>query len=141
MSRPVFASPAWVALLREQLEALLPEMATELAGATFSVCEIYTDVPTVVNPLSTVAVTWGVSAGALHFSETARDDVSLWVQAEWAGLAPLARTVVAGDPEREAELQREMRSLMRAGQMEARGPRSQPAFMARLHDLVAARTG
>lgn len=141
MARHPFASPAWIASLRRYLDQHATELGKRLEGRSFSVCEVYEHVPGQVNERDTIAISWEVGPAGLRFEEIEREDVDLKVVAEWSAIAPLAEIAVRGDAGRAADLRRGMVAGLKGGTIRVVSRGASPAFMDRVHDDMADRTG
>jgi hypothetical protein len=135
-----FASGPWAAFVHGYLVARRDELVGMLDGADFSLCEVYTHVPREIDPRGRVAIAWAFRGGDLRFALEETTDVDLYVEAEWAVIEPLARTVVGTDPAVRAQVDAATAEAIRAGRFRVarRGP--VPAFLAELHDDLARHT-
>ncbi len=142
MSKPQFASPEWIAMMRSILSELVEARRDDLADADFSMCEVITDVP----PEQTTAVLSArFRAGTVEFfeDETSADYV---VRGDYEAMLPGAKIVLRGaTPEVLAEQGARRKELAAAGRVTSSGDMTKASkpirqILARMHDLLAEQT-
>jgi hypothetical protein len=139
MDKFEFASPAWLAVLKNLL-AVYAKRAGD--GFELSICEIYTGVPKHLDKHGTGALFWHciIKDGAVHFEETAIPEADVRTQSDYAFIVPIARKLYSPEamPDVLADLAKgaEEGRLILTSRNQAKVP---PTFM-NLHNDLAMRT-
>lgn len=137
-----FASPAWVALLRATLTELHRDAQPYLAGADFTICEIFTETP----PDGRTSV-WGArirQEGLEFFDHPVAADYE--VRGDYDAVLPGAKLIYAETTPEQAAAQDAHRAAMTAvGRITTRGdilsaPRSVRRLLQTMHDVLARQT-
>jgi hypothetical protein len=137
-----FSSPEWVALLRATLTELHEQARPYLAGADFTICEMFTDVP----PDGGTCV-WAarITPEALQFfDEPVAADYE--VRGDYAAILPGAKIIYDGVTEAQSAAQAAHRDRMTTdGRIVSKGdiavaPRSVRRMLQTMHDVLARRT-
>ena len=136
-----FASTAWIDAIRAAITAELAAEGDAARSINFSVSELYTDTPVHISPDGQVGWSCRIADGQVAFQHARDPDADIVMVGEYAAIQQLARIVVAGDPDRQAELERMMAEALESGRMRIDGDvtRAPPAMNA-VHDDVASRT-
>jgi hypothetical protein len=102
MEKLEFASPQWIAALRELLNVY-----TEKAGPglELSICEIFTGVPKHLDKHGTGVIAWHckIKDGKVHFEETAIPEADVRTQVDYEFVLPLARKIYSANDMHEIE--------------------------------------
>jgi len=92
MDKFEFASPAWLAALKEQLD-----IHTSRAGRDFelTICEIFTNVPKHLDKHGNGTIAWHcrIKDGKVHFEETAIPEADVHSEADYNFILDIARWV------------------------------------------------
>ena len=92
MEKFEFASPAWIAALKELLKVY-----TEKAGPglELSICEIFTGVPKHLDRHGKGFIAWHcvIKNGNVHFEETAIPEADVHTEADYEFIVPIARKI------------------------------------------------
>jgi len=103
MDKFEFASPAWLAALKELLVTYTKKAGD---GLELSICEIFTGVPKHLDKHGNGVIAWHclIKDGKVHFEETAIPEADVHSQADYAFIVPVARKVYSPEvmPEVEA---------------------------------------
>lgn len=136
-------SDAWLTAVHEVLESIVTQAGQNglLDGIDYSMCEVYTHVPSHVSSNERVAWHFRVRGNSLHFSRDEAHDVDVKVTAEWAAVAPYARLEIVDGTEESVALNAGLAAAIAAGRMQFEGdPRRRPAVLAPAHNLIARRS-
>lgn len=139
MTKFEFASPEWIAALRERLEYYT---AKEGPGLELSICEVFTGVPKHLDKHGNGIIAWHciIKNGKVHFEETAIPEADVRTEVDYTFVLPLARKVYSPDAMHEVE---EMTAKgVASGKMKPTGrDRSKvpPSFVG-MHNDLAERT-
>jgi hypothetical protein len=136
MDKYEFASPAWLAVLRELFAVYAKKIDPALE---FSICEIYTDVPKHLDRHGTGVIAWHclIKDRVARFAETAIPEADLRSQSDYAFILTISRKLFA--PDAMAEVQAELARGAAQGKHistsrdESKVP---PAFMDLHNDIV-----
>lgn len=142
MDRLTYASPEWIALMRQTLRDLAGENPADLEGVDFTMCEVIRDAP----PAGGVVILAARFQGAelTFFDEAVEADVL--VRGDYEAMLPGARLAHrTATPEQLAEQAARRRALVEAGRLSSSGdmskaPRPLLRILSRMHDRMAART-
>jgi hypothetical protein len=132
-----FASDEWLTGVERAIQACVEEARAtgQLEGVSFSLCEVYGDVPVAVNPAGRVAWSAVFADEKVTFSRSELDTADLKVVADYEVLRPIVSVKFDADPSLDV-----MQALSAAGkQGRFRIDRSapSPAAIASLHNRVA----
>jgi hypothetical protein len=133
-----FASPQWLAALQKAYEDATASAGPAASGVAFTMCEVYTGVPSHLSSSGTLAWKSTVKDGVVVFKHEDDPAADLHVTVDYASVLPLGRLVVEGDPKAEAEMNRIAGEAIRAGKFTVKGDAAKrPAFLAGVHDRMA----
>ncbi len=138
-----FCSEQWVAVAN----AFLQEAArnADLSGITYTFNEIFTDAPEHLDCDEQGRIGWylRVADGAVEAARGILDNPDLCIQADYARILPLARMIMADNPEGAAEAGKVIEEMTASGQFVQTSNVDSPPEMpwaGQLHDALAART-
>jgi len=139
MTKFEFASPEWIAALRQLLDIYAKKVGP---GLDLSICEIFTDVPKHLDKSGDGVIAWHcrIKNGHVHFEETAIPEADVHTRANYDFIVPIARRVYS--PEIMEEVNAYIAKGSAEGKMTSTGvDRSKvpPAFM-EMHNDLAVRT-
>lgn len=139
MDKFEFASPAWLAALKEQLD-----IHTSRAGKDFelTICEIFTNVPKHLDKHGNGTIAWHchIKDGKVRFEETAIPEADVHSEADYAFILPVAKWVYTPDVMKDVE------AYTAKGIAEGKMiPRSKnrgkvPSHFTEMHNYLAVRT-
>ncbi len=137
-----FGTTAWIDALGDVFRAAI-EGAGESAGSiTFSISELYTDVPAHISSAGQAGWACRITDGQVAFQHAADPSADIVIESDWATVQPLARIVVDGDPGRQAEIDGMMAEAIESGRMRVEGDITAfPEAIGTVHDEIARRTG
>ena len=131
-----FASGEWLNRLRRGMESALT--GADLDGIDFSMCEVYTHVPSHISPSGRVGWHCRIDSGGLRWAEGEADDVDFKAVGEWSVLREASRTIYEGDPAAESTSMAGLRAAMDAGRVSITGTRrGAPRELGAVHDQMA----
>jgi hypothetical protein len=139
MEKFEFASPAWLAALKELLGVY-----TRKAGDGFelSICEVFTGVPEHLDKHGTGVIAWHclIKDGAVHFEETAISEADVRTESDYAFIVPIAKKVYS--PEVMPEVDAYMAKGIADGKLisTSRNRAKVPPFFSGMHNELAVRT-
>lgn len=142
MDRLTYASPEWIALMRETLRDLVGENPADLEGVDFTMCEVIRDVPPGGGEVVLAARFLG--AEITFFDEAVEGDVL--VRGDYEAMLPGARLAHrTATSEQLAEQAVRRRALLEAGRLSSSGDMSKASkpllrILSRMHDRMAERT-
>ncbi|HEY1836692.1 MAG TPA: hypothetical protein VGG36_03485 [Rhizomicrobium sp.] len=92
MTKFEFASPQWLAALRELLDVYTKKAGP---GLELSICEIFTEVPKHLDKNGDGVIAWHcrIKDGHVHFEETAIPEADVHSQSNYDFVVPIARRV------------------------------------------------
>lgn len=136
-----FLSPDWFAALRQIVKEGASAAAADLAGADFTICEVFTHCPPGDR---TVAHFIRFAGGAVEFGDEAVAGADVLLTVAHDVVLPVARTVFS-DPDGLARAQAAIAAATAAGTWRAEGdmataPPAVQAVLGRVHDTIAAMT-
>jgi hypothetical protein len=140
-----FLSAGWRRTVTENMAKLLAGSPEEMAGVTFSVCEVFTNVPPRLEPSGQVI--WhfrlvdGVADYRIDSTVTADDlmaDFRIVMDAATAG--PHSAMVIGDDPDQAARMGELAAEAVASGAFRVSATAPNPAFYERFHDMNAAVT-
>ncbi len=139
MTKFEFASPEWIAALKERLEYYTAKAGP---GVELSLCEVFTGVPKHLDKHGNGVIAWHciIKDGKVHFEETAIPEADVRTEVDYEFVLPLARKVYAPDAMHEVEAM--VAEGVAAGKMKPTGrDRSKvpPSFVG-MHNDLAVRT-
>lgn len=139
MSKFEFASPEWIAALKE----LLAEYTAKEPGLELSICEVFTGVPKHLDKHGNGTIAWHChlkDGKVVAFEETAIAEADVRSETDYAFILPIARRVYA--PEVMPEVQAYMAKGAETGKMKSTGkdPAKVPASFTGMHNDLALRT-
>jgi len=102
MDKFEFASPAWLAALKELLE-----VHTRREGRDFelTICEVFTGVPKHLDKNGNGVIAWHckIKDGRVHFEETAIPEADVHSEADYDFIVPVAKWVYTPDVMKDVE--------------------------------------
>ena len=139
MDKFEFASPAWLAALKDLL-AIHTKRAGN--GLELSICEVFTNVPKHLDKHGTGVIAWHclIKDGKVHFEETAIPEADVRTESDYAFIVPIARKVYSAD------IMPEVDAYMAKGAAEgklkstSRNRSKVPASFVEMHNELAVRT-
>jgi hypothetical protein len=134
-----FGSRPWLAALH----AIICERARAVTqpGFTFSICEVYLEVPDHLAADHRLAWSAFVRGQTVDFVLEERDDVDFKAIADYAAIVPLGRYDTGGQPDRMDELVALSVAVRESGKLKSVGnPPDRNAPLGSLHDAIAALT-
>jgi hypothetical protein len=139
MDKFEFASPAWLAALKEQLEI---HTGRESKDFDLTICEIFTNVPKHLDKNGNGVIAWHckIAGGKVHFEETAIPEADIHSEADYAFIVPVAKWVYT------PEVMKEVDAYTAKGIAEGKMiPRSKnrgkvPPHFVEMHNNLAVRT-
>lgn len=139
MDKFEFASPAWIAALKDLLAAYTKKAGP---GLELSICEVFTNVPKHLDKHGTGVIAWHclIKDGKVRFEETAIPEADVRTEVDYAFIVPVARKVYS--PEVMPEVEAYIAKGVADGKMKSTGKnRSKvpPSFVA-MHNDLAVRT-
>ncbi len=136
-----FGSSGWLDVLRGAYEEAVANGGDEARSTSFTMCEVYTDVPADLEPTGRIAWHCRLHEGVVAFKPFDEPAADVHLTLDYASVLPMGRLVVDGNAEKEAEMQRMAATAVRAGKFIVKGDlRKRPAFLAGVHDAVARMT-
>lgn len=137
-----FLSKPWFAALHGIICEKARIAASSDPDFSYSICEIFTDVPSHLATLSDGRTAWhaSVRGSDVVFGLSERNDVDLKAVADYSAVLPLARIVANGKTDRVAELQAMSQALAARGLLTVTGIPPMTGPFASLHDAIAALT-
>jgi hypothetical protein len=134
-----FASPEWIAALKERLDHYT---ANEGSGFELSICEVFTGVPANLDKHGDGTIAWHckIKDGKVHFEETAIPEADVRSESDYQFILPIARRVYS------PEVMPEVDAYMAAGAAEGRTKNTSqdrskvPASFIGMHNDLAVRT-
>lgn len=84
-----FASAAWIAVARRELEDLVGTHGQ--AGKKFSLCEVFTDAPTHLDPSGAIAWHFYIDGTSVTVATGEIDDATVKLYTDYQGVLPQAR--------------------------------------------------
>jgi hypothetical protein len=139
MDKFEFASPAWLAALKELLVTYSKKAGD---GLELSICEIFTGVPKHLDKHGNGVIAWHclIKDGKVHFEETAIPEADVHSQADYAFIVPVARKVYS--PEVMAEVEAYMAKGTAEGKMISKSKNrwKVPPVFTGMHNELAVRT-
>ena len=137
-----FCSPEWVAIADEYLKTAAQN--ADLSGIDYTFNEVFTNAPAELNPDEQGRVGWylRVANGQVEAKPGIVADADVTIQADYAGILPLARAVFTDNPEGAAEAQKTIEKMVQEGKFQRTGSDEQPEmpWAGELHDVLARRT-
>ena len=137
-----FASPGWFTALHAMLHQVV-NAAGDLAGAQWSMCEVFTNLPSHLPQGRDGSIAWHyfLQDGIIRFGFGERDDVKFRAELDYGVASELAVMRVDGDPEQEKLMERKLPTAVRDGKGRIFGSRDErPEQLANFHDAIAAIT-
>jgi hypothetical protein len=132
-------SSPWLAELRricEELFAAAP--ADSLAETEYSVCEVYTDVPTRIGPTGRVSWYWRVKSGRLDVGTTELEHADVKIVVDYSTVVPIGRLIFENDAAAQSVADNLVAEAMRSGKMTLDHTQAEmPAPFMGLHDALA----
>jgi hypothetical protein len=139
MDKFEFASPAWIAALKD-LIAIHTKKAGD--GLELSICEVFTNVPKHLDKHGTGVIAWHclIKDGKVHFEETAIPEADVRTESDYAFIVPIARKVYT--PEIMSEVDAYMAKGAAEGKLKStsRNRSKVPASFIEMHNDLAVRT-
>lgn len=137
-----FLSRPWFAALHAIIWEKSRNASSSDANLRYSICEVFTDVPSSLATLPGGRVAWHaiVRGSDVVFGLSERDDVDLKATADYSAVLPLARFDTRGQADRAAELQAMSQALATRGLLKVAGAPPMNGPFASLHDAIAALT-
>jgi hypothetical protein len=139
MEKIEFASPGWMAALRERLDYYT---AKEGPDFELSICEVFTGVPAHLDKHGTGVIAWHcvIKDGKVHFAENAIPEADVRTEVDYQFVLPVARKVYT--PEGMAEVEAYMAQGAETGKMKStsRDRSKVPASFIGMHNDLAERT-
>lgn len=135
-ARHEFGSTGWFDALHQAIERLATAAGPEMSAVTWSVCEVFTDVPAHLAQARDGKAAWHcrIRGREIAFGLGEIDDADLKIIADYATALPLSRTLLA-DPEAQASVNEALGQAMMSGKMQIHGSLdARPAVFASLHD-------
>lgn len=138
-----YASPAWLTAVRHVLGTRLA--GEDLTGIDYSYCQELTDPPTHLLRAHESTISWHfrLSEDGIDVGEGLPERPTVKLVVDYQTLLPLARTVMADDPDYLERVRQLMTEATAAGKLRIEGDlANQPEVLARigLHDLMASWT-
>jgi hypothetical protein len=130
-----FASPEWFAALRTMFQDYA---AGAPAGLDFSVCEVFTGVPSHLDKDGTGVIAWHcrITPGRFDFAYGESDDVDMKTVTDYAFILPFARMKLG--PDTSEEYQRQMEGGLESGKISRTGDGSKaPQELYAIHNDLA----
>ena len=138
MSKFEFASPEWIAALKE----LLVEYTAKEPGLELSICEVFTGVPKHLDKHGNGTIAWHcqIKDGKVHFEEAAIAEADVRSQSDYDFIVPIARRVYS--PEVMAEVEAYMATGAADGRTKSTSKNRDkvPASFTGMHNDLAVRT-
>ncbi|HEY2358002.1 MAG TPA: hypothetical protein VGH86_11165 [Phenylobacterium sp.] len=130
-------SPEWLAALKAHIERFVATPAGQ--AATFSICEVFTDVPKHLDKNGDGVLAWycRIADGKLVFAEGEVSDVDMKTLTDYDFIVPFARMKLG--PENAAEFTEQMNAGVAAGKLKRAGQSDKappPEFHAMHNDLA-----
>jgi hypothetical protein len=139
MDKFEFASPAWIAALKDLL-AIHTKKAGD--GLELSICEVFTNVPKHLDKHGTGVIAWHcrIKDGKVHFEETAIPEADVRTETDYAFIVPVARKVYT--PEIMPEVDAYIAKGTAEGKLKStsRDRSKVPASFIEMHNELAVRT-
>ena len=138
MDKIEFASPQWIAALRE----LLDKYTAKEPDLELSICEVFTGVPKHLDKHGDGTIAWHcrIKEGKVHFEETAIAEADVRSESDYTFIVPIARRVYA--PEVMAEVEAYMAKGAADGRTKSTSKNRDkvPASFTGMHNDLAVRT-
>jgi hypothetical protein len=140
-----FLSAEWRRATCDHMTRLIEESPEDVAGVTFSVCEVFVEVPSRLEPAGQVVWHFRMVDGVADYwvdttvnPDDLLADVRLVMDA--AAARPLASLVVADDPDMAAKLTDLSTEALATGAFRMSRAAEMPDFYQRFHDMNATST-
>jgi hypothetical protein len=134
-----FASPAWIAALRELLDVYTAKAGP---GLELSICEVFTKVPKHLDKHGTGVIAWHclIRDGRVHFEETPIPEADVRTEVDYEFILPVARRIYT--PEIMAEVEAYTAKGIAEGKMKStsRDRSKVPSVFIGMHNELAERT-
>ena len=137
---PDFATPGWLDVVQAAFRQCARDAGAAAAAQDFSICEVYENIPAVINAAGRLTWTMRLRAGTVDFVRAETDDVDLKIVGDYYTMHPIAAFVIGGDPDRQREQNRRLGKGLKAGAIRVTGTPDLPACLLPAHDRIAAQT-